>query len=73
MPTPVTRLLRVAPVAAVVIVLTNGPVFLFSKSVVDRSGDWEDPAVWPFFVAAAIASPVLLPPPAPPPPRPRGR
>ena len=60
MPTPVTRLLRVAPVAAVVIVLTNGPVFLFSKSVVDRSGDWEDPAVWPFFVAAAVASAVLF-------------
>ena len=39
--------------------LTNGPVFLFSKSVVDRSGDWEDPAVWPFFAAAAIASAVL--------------
>ena len=50
---------RVVPIAAVVIVLTNGPVFLFSKSVVDRSGDWEDPAVWPFFAAAAIASAVL--------------
>jgi O-antigen ligase len=59
LPEPVTRLIRVAPVAVVVIVLTNGPVFLFSKSVVDRSGDWEDPAVWPFFVAAAIASAVL--------------
>jgi len=59
-PTPVTRLLRVAPVAAVVIVLTNGPVFLFSKSVVDRSGDWEDPAVWPFFVIAAVASAALF-------------
>ena len=60
MPAPVTRILRVAPVAAVVIVLTNGPVFLFSKSVVDRSGDWEDPAVWPFFVAAAVASAALF-------------
>ncbi len=59
LPEPVARLWRVAPVAAVVIVLTNGPVFLFSKSVVDRSGDWEDPAVWPFFVAAAVASAVL--------------
>ena len=59
LPEPAARLLRVAPVAAVVIVLTNGPVFLFSKSVVDRSGDWEDPAVWPFFVAAAVASAVL--------------
>ena len=43
----------------VLIVLTNGPVFLFSKSVLDRSGDWEDPAVWPFFAAAAVASAVL--------------
>ena len=60
MPAPVTRLRRVAPVAAVLIVLTNGPVFLFSKSVVDRSGDWEDPAVWPFFAAAAAASAVLF-------------
>ena len=60
LPEPVIRLLRVAPVAAVVIVLTNGPVFLFSKSVVDRSGDWEDPAVWPFFVAAAVASAALF-------------
>ena len=59
LPEPVARLCRVAPIAAVVIVLTNGPVFLFSKSVVDRSGDWEDPAVWPFFVAAAVASAVL--------------
>ncbi len=54
-----TRILRVTPVAAVMVVLTNGPVFLFSKSIVDRSGDWEDPAVWPFFVAAALASAVL--------------
>ena len=54
-----TRLLRLALVAAIVIVLTNGPVFLFSKSVLDRSGRWEDPAVWPFFAAAAIASAVL--------------
>ena len=59
LPEPVTRLVRVASIAAVVIVLTNGPVFLFSKSVVDRSGDWEDPAVWPFFVAAAVASAML--------------
>lgn len=59
LPEPATRLLRVAPVTGVLIVLTNGPVFLFSKSVVDRSGDWEDPAVWPFFVAAALASAVL--------------
>lgn len=59
LPEPATRLLRVAPIAVVVVVLTNGPVFLFSKSIVDRSGDWEDPAVWPFFVAAAVASAVL--------------
>ena len=59
LPEPITRLLRVAPIATVVIVLTNGPVFLFSKSVVDRSGDWEDPAEWPFFAAAAVASAAL--------------
>ena len=53
-------LLRVAPVAAIVVVLTNGPVFLFSKSVLDRSGRWEDPAVWPFFAAAALASTALF-------------
>ena len=59
-PAAKTHLLRVALVATVVIVLTNGPVFLFSKSVLDRSGRWEDPAVWPFFAAAAIASAVLF-------------
>lgn len=53
-------ILRVAPVAAIVVVLTNGPVFLFSKSVLDRSGRWEDPAVWPFFAAAALASVALF-------------
>ena len=54
------RLLRVASVAAIVVVLTNGPVFLFSKSVLDRSGRWEDPAVWPFFAAAGLASAALF-------------
>jgi len=42
------------------VVLTNGPVFLFSKSVLDRSGRWEDPAVWPFFAAAGLASVALF-------------
>ena len=55
-----SRLIGVAPVAAVAVVLTNGPVFLFSKSVLDRSGRWEDPAVWPFFAAAAVASAALF-------------
>ena len=54
------RLLRVASVAAIVVVLTNGPAFLFSKSVLDRSGRWEDPAVWPFFAAAGLASAALF-------------
>ncbi len=53
-------ILRVAPIAAIVIVLTNGPVFLFSRSVLDRSGRWEDPAVWPFFAAAALASATIF-------------
>ena len=46
--------------AAILVVLSNGPVFLFSKSVLDRSGRWEDPAVWPFFAAAAAASAALF-------------
>ena len=45
--------------AAILVALTNGPVFLFAKSVLDRPGHWEDAAVWPFFVAAATASAAL--------------
>ena len=50
---------RPAAVAAILVVLTNGPVFLLAKSVLDRPGHWEDWAVWPFFAAAATASAVL--------------
>ena len=46
-------------VAAILTVLTNGPVFLLAKRVLDRPGHWEDWAVWPFFAAAATASAVL--------------
>ena len=50
---------RPVAVAAILTVLTNGPVFLLAKSVLDRPGHWEDWAVWPFFAAAATASAVL--------------
>ncbi|MDE0268316.1 MAG: O-antigen ligase family protein [Acidimicrobiaceae bacterium] len=46
-------------VSAALLVFTNGPVFLFSRRVVDRTGLWEDLAVWPFLAAAAISSAVL--------------
>ena len=45
--------------AAALLVLTNGPVLLFSKSVLNRSGRWEDLAVWPFLAAAAVAGAAL--------------
>ncbi len=45
--------------AAAVLVFTNGPVLLFSKSVLDRTGRWEDLAVWPFLVAAAVTGAAL--------------
>ena len=38
---------------------TNGPVFLFAKSALDRPGHWEDAAVWPFFAVAAAAAAAL--------------
>ena len=38
---------------------TNGPVLLFSKSVLDRTGRWEDATVWPFLVAAAVCGVAL--------------
>ena len=50
---------RAAAVAGILVVLTNGPVFLFAKSVLDRPGHWEDPAVWPFFAVAAVAAMAL--------------
>jgi O-antigen ligase len=49
----------VAIASAALLVLTNGPVLLFSKSVLDRTGRWEDPAVWPFLAAAAGAGAAL--------------
>lgn len=53
------RTFRVAIAAAALLVLTNGPVLLFSKSVLDRTGRWEDLAVWPFLAAAAVAGAAL--------------
>ena len=53
------RTFRVAVAAAALLVLTNGPVLLFSKSVLDRTGRWEDLAVWPFLAAAAVAGAAL--------------
>ena len=41
------------------LVLTNGPVLLFSKSVLNRSSRWEDIAVWPWLAAAAVAGAAL--------------
>ena len=55
----VERWRRVAAVAGIVLILTNGPVFLFAKQVLDRRGHWEDPAVWAFFAGAAAAAVVL--------------
>ena len=40
-------------------VFTNGPVLMFSKRVLDRTGRWEDHAVWPFLAAAALAGAAL--------------
>ena len=45
--------------AAALLVLTNGPVLLFSKRVLDRTGRWEDHAVWPFLAAAALCGAAL--------------
>ncbi len=55
-----TRVGRLATVVTLVIVLTNGPVFLLAIDVLNRPGHWEDPAVWPFFAAAGIVPAVLL-------------
>lgn len=46
-------------VSVALLVFTNGPVFLFARRVVDRTGLWEDLAVWPFLAAAALISAVL--------------
>ncbi len=50
---------KVVVASAALIVFTNGPVLLFSKSVLDRTGRWEDLAVWPFLAAAALAGAAL--------------
>ena len=52
--------LRTAAAAAALLILTNGPVLLFSKSVLDRTGRWEDLAVWPFLAVAAVAGAALV-------------
>ena len=49
----------VSVAAAALLVFTNGPVLLFSKHVLDRTGRWEDHAVWPALAAAAICGAVL--------------
>ena len=54
-----TRTLRVAVAATALLVLTNGPVLLFSKSVLNRTSRWEDLAVWPFLAAAAVCGAAL--------------
>jgi len=51
---PRAEALRTAAAAVALLILTNGPVLLFSKSVLDRTGRWEDLAVWPFLAAAAV-------------------
>lgn len=53
------RTVRVAAASAALLVLTNGPVLLFSKSVLNRTGRWEDAAVWPLLAAAAACGGAL--------------
>ena len=48
-----------AVAAAALLVFTNGPVLLFSKHVLDRTGRWEDHAVWPFLAVAAVCGAAL--------------
>ena len=50
---------RAAACAALLLVLSNGPVLRFASGVLDRPGLWNDPAIWPFFAGAAAASAVL--------------
>ena len=54
-----SRATRVVAVSTALLILTNGPVLLFSKSVLDRTSRWEDAAVWPFLAAAAFCGAVL--------------
>ena len=55
----VSRWGAVAAATMALLVFTNGPVLLFSKRVLDRTGRWEDHAVWPFLAAAALCGAVL--------------
>ena len=48
-----------AVAAGALLVFTNGPLLLFSKSVLDRTGRWEDHAVWPVLAAAAACGAAL--------------
>ena len=52
------RCWRAAAGAALLLVLSNGPVLRLAGWL-DRPGLWNDPAVWPFFAGAAAASVVL--------------
>ena len=54
-----SRAWRVAAAAALLLVLSNGPVLRFVTGVLGRSAHWNDWAVWPFFAGAAAASAVL--------------
>ena len=54
-----SRWAAAAVAAAALLVFTNGPVLLFSKHVLDRTGRWEDHAVWPFLAAAAVCGAAL--------------
>lgn len=49
---------RAAVGAALLLVLSNGPVLRFAGWL-DRPGLWNDPVVWPFFAGAAAVSVVL--------------
>ena len=53
------RATRVVAVTVALLILTNGPVLLFSKSVLNRTGRWEDAAVWPLLVGAAACGGAL--------------
>jgi len=46
--------------ALLLIVLSNGPVLLLTKGILDRPGLWSDWAIWPFFAAAAACGVPLV-------------
>ncbi len=43
----------------ILLVLTNGPVFLVAKDLLDGRGHWEAHGVWPFFAGAALLSALI--------------